>query len=242
MSGIYAEMLGLAEVGMEENFFELGGHSLLATRLLSKIREAFQIELPLRRVFESPTVAGLSREVTAALSAGSGTVAPPLSAMERVGPLPLSFAQQRLWFLDQLEPGSAFYNSPLAVRLTGALNLAAFEQTLNEIVRRHESLRTRFVSVDGQPQQVIDEAEALKLTPIELSGLAESEREAEARRLAKAEAQCPFDLVQGPLLRVQLLRLGEEEHVVLFTMHHIISDGGRWECWSKKWRRSTRPI
>ena len=157
--------------------------------------------------------------------AGASLTTPPIRIVGRDEKLPLSFAQQRLWFLDQLEPDSALYSIPLAVRLTGALNLAAFEQTLSEIMRRHESLRTRFASVDGQPQQVIDAAEAFKLTPIELSEMAQSEREAEARRLAKAEAQRPFDLATGPLLRVQLLRLAEEEHVVLFTMHHIISDG-----------------
>jgi hypothetical protein len=159
------------------------------------------------------------------LRAGAGSIAPPIRAIGRDGKLPLSFAQQRLWFLEQLETGGALYNIPLAVRLTGALNLDAFEQTLSEIIRRHESLRTRFATVDGKPVQVIDAAKPLQLTPIELSGLAESELEAEVLRLARAEGQQRFDLARGPLLRVQLLRLGEEDHVVLFTMHHIISDG-----------------
>src|SRR5215212_1155227 len=139
--------------------------------------------------------------------------------------VPLSFAQQRLWFLDQLEPGSAFYNVPAAVRLYGQLNIEALERTLTEIVRRHEVLRTTFRTHEGQAVQVITPAAPVRLVREELSGLEEVTREQSARELVDAEAQTPFDLSTGPLLRVRLLTLGAEEHIVLFTMHHIVSDG-----------------
>jgi aspartate racemase len=138
--------------------------------------------------------------------------------------LPLSFAQQRLWFLDQLTPANAFYNIPVALRLTGSLNVAALEQVLGEIVRRHEVLRTTFESVDGRPRQVISAAMRSTIPLIDLRDLAERERQGEARRLATAEAQQPFDLAQGPLLRLTLLRLAAAHHVLLFTTHHIVSD------------------
>ena len=163
---------------------------------------------------------------------------PPLVRAEREqwdGLLPLSFAQQRLWFLDQLEPGSTFYNVPVAVRLRGELDVAALERTLSEIVRRHEVLRTRFVSVGGEPRQQVLEAAEVKLRITDLSGLEETAREAAVKEAATAESSEPFDLAHGPLLRVKLLRLGEQEHVVLLTMHHIASDGWSMECWSKKW-------
>jgi len=145
--------------------------------------------------------------------------------IERGGPLALSFAQQRLWFLNQLERQSAFYNIPVAVRLTGTLDVQALRRTLQEIVNRHEALRTRFEAVDGTPVQVIDAQAVVELPLEDLRGMLESEREGEAQRLAQEEAQAPFDLSRGPLLRARLLRLGEDEHVVLLTMHHIVSDG-----------------
>src|SRR5215207_166577 len=137
----------------------------------------------------------------------------------------LSFAQQRLWFLDQLQPGSAAYNIPAAVRLGGALDTTAFGRALTEVVRRHESLRTTFAVRDGQPVQLIHPAGPLELPVTDLGHLGAELREAEARRLAAVEARRPFDLARGPLLRVQLLRLAAEEHVLLLTMHHIVSDG-----------------
>ncbi|RMF36691.1 MAG: non-ribosomal peptide synthetase, partial [Chloroflexi bacterium] len=139
--------------------------------------------------------------------------------------LPLSFAQQRLWFLDQLAPNTPLYNIPDAIRLRGPLDVAVLERSLNEIVRRHESLRTTFRATDGKPVQVIAPTLKLPLPLVDLSGLPKAAREAEVQRLATEEAQRPFDLSRGPLLRVTLLRLGDEEHVALLTMHHIISDG-----------------
>ncbi|MDT5296241.1 MAG: hypothetical protein QOJ76_3121, partial [Acidobacteriota bacterium] len=225
LTGIWAEVLRVERIGVEDNFFEVGGHSLLATQLLSRIREAFAVEISLKSLFESPTVAGVAACVEAARRDDERLSAPPIVRVSRDAALPLSFAQQRLWFLSRLEPESAFYNTPTAMRLSGQLNVAALEAALSELVRRHESLRTRFVEIDGRPVQVIDEAQPVRLQTKELAAFADDEREAEAMRLTTEEARRPFDLSAGPLLRVGLLRLAEQEHVVLFTLHHIISDG-----------------
>ncbi|HEX2077720.1 MAG TPA: condensation domain-containing protein, partial [Longimicrobium sp.] len=224
LAGIWAEVLRLERVGVEESFFELGGHSLLATRVVSRIREVFSVELPLRALFEGPTVAELARRVEEMRRAGL-PVLPPVVPVERTGALPLSFAQERLWFIDRLEPGSAVYNVPVAWRLGGALDEAALERSLSEIVRRHEALRTVFPEMDGSPVQVISPFGGFALPVEDLSGWSEADREAAVRRRAGEEARRPFDLSAGPLFRAALLRLGEEDHVLLLSMHHIVSDG-----------------
>ena len=223
LTGIWADVLALRQVGIHDDFFELGGHSLLATQLMSRMREAFSLEIPLRQLFESPTIAELAQNIEAARKTETQLQAPAIVPVSREGMLPLSFAQQRLWFMDQLEPGSTRYNVSAAIRLSGQLDLEALERTLAEIVRRHESLRTSFVAVDGEPVHVISPAGEVSLSLIDLS--TESPREARAHKLAADEAQRPFDLSRGPLLRTQLLRLGESEHVLLLTMHHIVTDG-----------------
>jgi amino acid adenylation domain-containing protein len=224
LAGIWAEVLRLKRVGVEESFFELGGHSLLATRVVSRVREVFGVNLPLRALFEGPTVAELAGRVEEIRRAGL-PVLPPVVPTGRTGPLPLSFAQERLWFLDRLEPGSATYNIPVARRLGGALDPAALERALGEIVRRHEALRTVFAQVDGSPVQVITPAGGFALPVEDLSNLGEAEREAAVTLRAAEEAARPFDLSAGPLFRAALLRLGAEDHVLLLTMHHVVSDG-----------------
>jgi alpha-ketoglutarate-dependent taurine dioxygenase/acyl carrier protein len=225
LAGIWAEVLNAGQVGAHDNFFEVGGHSLLATRVLSRVRKAFGVELPLRAIFETPTVAGMALRIEEVLKAGEGlAVPPPLARVPRGGGLPLSFAQQRLWILHQFEPESPAFNLPAAVRLSGALDVAALESTLGELVGRHEVLRTSFVSVGGEPRQVIGEPEPFALPLTELRGLGEEEREDAVLRLAQDEARRPFDLSRRPLLRAALLRVGDEEHVLLLTMHHIVSD------------------
>ncbi|MBV8856906.1 MAG: amino acid adenylation domain-containing protein, partial [Acidobacteria bacterium] len=223
LCAVWSELLGVERVGVEDNFFELGGHSLLVTQVVSRVRQVFEVELPLRSLFESPTVAELSARVGAAAADGL-SAPPPLVKFEREGPVPLSFAQQRLWFLDRLEPGSAAYNIPAAVRLTGRLDVAALERSLKEIVRRHETLRTTFAEMDGEPAQLIREAAEIALSVVDLTHLPEQELEGEAARMAQAEARAPFDLSAGPLLRATLLQLGGERHQLLVTMHHIVSD------------------
>lgn len=225
LASIWREILGIQNIGVQENFFDLGGHSLLATQVTSRIRSVFNVEVPLRTLFASPTIAELARNVDDAHKSQLGLQAPPLKPVARDRDLPLSFAQQRLWFVEQLEPGGAIFNMPAAVRLSGPLDVPALERSFNEIVRRHESLRTTFKSADGQPVQVIAPPERFNLAIIDLSDLAVEEREAEAKRLVVEEAKTPFDLVRGPLMRTSLLKLGDGEHIVLFTTHHIISDG-----------------
>jgi amino acid adenylation domain-containing protein/FkbH-like protein len=219
----WEQLLGRERVGIEDNFFRLGGHSLLATQVMSRVRESFGVEVGLRVLFERPTVRGLGEVIEAKLRGAEGLAVPAILPVTRDREIPLSFAQQRLWFLDQLEPGSSFYNIPAAVRLRGTLDLTALEQSFTEVMRRHESLRTRFGVVNGVPVQLIDAAPGFSLPVLDLS--TEAERDAEARRVATEESQQPFDLSTGPLLRATVLRLSDQEHVLLCTMHHIISDG-----------------
>jgi amino acid adenylation domain-containing protein len=223
--GLWRDVLGVEQVGVHDNFFALGGHSLLATQLMSRMRDAFGVEIALRQLFEWPTVAELAQQVEGALRAGAGAAAPPVVAVSRDTNLPLSFAQQRLWFIDRLEPDSPLYNVPVAIRLMGQVDVEALRRTFEEVVRRHESLRTTFAAVDGQPCQIIHPPQPLSLPILDLSQSSEQEREAQARRLIAEEAQRPFDLSAGPLLRVTLLKQEEEQHVLLLTLHHIVFDG-----------------
>ena len=224
MAPLWMEVLGTDRVGADSNFFELGGHSLLATQLMSRVREVFAVELPLRALFDSPTVAGLAQRAEEAMRAASGLLAPPVTPVPRSGELPLSFAQQRLWFIDQLAPGETFYVSHQAFRVEGRLDAAVLARTLAEVVRRHEVLRTGFPAVDGRPVQRILLAVEVPLSRIDLSALPATVAESEVRRLAAADALRRFDLSAPPLLRVTLLDLGPELSALLFSMHHIVSD------------------
>jgi amino acid adenylation domain-containing protein len=223
VAAIWAEVLGRDEVGVRDDFFALGGHSLMATQIVSRLRLAFQAEVPLRALFEAPTVAGVAAAVAAEIAAARGLRLPPLAAAPRRGELPLSFAQERLWFLHQLEPESPAYNMPVAFRLSGRLDRAALAASLSEVVRRHESLRTTFAEAGGRPVQRVSAAGPVALPQVDLRALAAPLDE--ARRLARAEARRPFSLASGPLLRATLLDLAAGELVVLFTLHHVISDG-----------------
>jgi acyl transferase domain-containing protein/acyl carrier protein len=222
---IWQEMLGFAPIGIYDNFFELGGHSLLATQLTSSLSSRFDVKLPLRDVFESPTVAELAEIIGQRTSAGQATPDAPIIRLEREGELPISFAQQRLWFLDQMEAGGAAgYSIPEALRLRGILRPTVLRAALSEIVHRHEVLRSHFTSRDGQPQLEFSPAAEVALPVVDLSALPDPDREAEAARLARAEAARPFDLARDLLLRAVLLRLGTDDHIGLFTIHHIASD------------------
>ncbi|MFP2900473.1 amino acid adenylation domain-containing protein, partial [Corallococcus sp. 4LFB] len=303
LADIWSELLGVKQVGVHDDFFELGGHSLLGTQLISRIRTTFDVELPLRDIFESPTVENLAVHIVQAQAAqadpaelerlmGSWSTCPPkrrkrsspptkcppttssprtprrspamssdadkriaaLSPEKRAlllkqlrqqqqqgarparapaiarrprdgSPLPLSFAQQRLWFLDQLEPDSALYNIPLAIELKGELKLEALEQAFTALQERHESLRTTFRTVEGTPVQVIAPPSPVTLEVADLRGVAVPERQDELSRRVREESLRPFHLGRGPLVRASLVRTGDEEHVLLVTMHHVISDG-----------------
>ncbi|WP_158501869.1 non-ribosomal peptide synthetase, partial [Vitiosangium sp. GDMCC 1.1324] len=225
LASVWSRVLRVERVGAYDHFFELGGHSLLATQAISRIREAFQVHLPLGSLFEAPTLAALAEKVDALRQAQQGQAVPPLLPLPRIEALPLSFAQQRLWFLDQLEPGNAAYNVPAAVRFTGALDVDALRRAFSQLTRRHEALRTIFRTHNGEPLQHVAESLEPFFTVRDLSALSEAERSEEVRRLAAEEAIRPFELTSGPLLRVTLLRMAEREHVVLLTMHHIVSDG-----------------
>lgn len=223
--GIWAELLGRDRIGVLDDFFDLGGHSLFATQLLARVRDTFAVDTTLREFLDRPTVAGLSRLIERELAAGAGLRVPPIEPAPRDRPLPASFAQQRLWFLDQLEPGSATYNIPVAVRLTGALDLPALERALNEVVRRHEVLRTSFASLEGVPHQIVAPSVPFPLPMEDLGSVPESTRETELQRRLDQEARRSFDLARGHLLRAILIQLSNQEHVLAVTMHHIASDG-----------------
>ena len=226
LAGIWSEVLKVERAGVHDNFFELGGHSLLATQLMSRVRDVLKLDVPMKALFDAPTIAGLSAVIEPQLRANDNLEAPPLVPSERNGSgSALSFAQQRLWVLDQLEPGTPAFNLPAAARLTGPLDASVLERTLNEIVARHEALRTTFDAIDGRPVQLISPSLELTLPVVDLSTVEPSERETYIRRLANEELSQPFDLARGPLLRALLVRFEPEQHVFLMTMHHIVSDG-----------------
>jgi amino acid adenylation domain-containing protein len=225
LTELWAEVLKVKQVGIYDNFFELGGHSLLATQVISRLRFVFGIDLSLRSLFEQPTVAELSELIDANYQANSEQPVSAIVPVSRNEYLPLSFAQSRLWFLSQLEGESATYNMPEPLRLIGSLNVAALEMAVQEIVRRHEVLRTTFKMVNGSPVQVITDASTVTIPVVNLQHLPEEEQSAQVQQLAIAESQQPFNLSNAPLLRVTLLRLEEQSHILLLTMHHIVSDG-----------------
>ncbi|MES1243978.1 MAG: amino acid adenylation domain-containing protein, partial [Acidobacteriota bacterium] len=220
VAGIWAGLLGRESLGRSDDFFALGGHSLLATRAISRVRRALGAEVPLRLLFEAPTVEAFARALEGAAS-GTEAIAP----IDRDGPLPLSFAQERLWFLDRLLPRSPLYNVPTVLRARGDLGVPAFAAAVQAVVRRHEILRTTYGTEAGQPVQRIAPDLRVPVPEIDLRALAPEIREAEARRLAGDEARRPFDLATGPLLRAALVRTAEDERLVLATFHHIVADG-----------------
>ena len=223
LAGIFETVLKVEKVGVHDDFFELGGHSLLATQLVSKTRSELEVELPLKELFNHTTVASLSEYIDSNDTASRRT---PILKVEGEDRSVLSFAQERLWFIDQLAPGSSEYNLPIALMISGELNLEHVEKSLNKIILRHETLRSIFPSRDGQVQQQILEAFELKLSVIDLSGEVSTDVAYEkARELAQKEAYTPFDLAKGPLLRAEVMTLTPTEHVLMLNVHHIISDG-----------------
>ncbi len=227
LAGIWSEVLRLERVGVRANFFELGGHSLLATQVVSRVREVCGVELPLRRLFESPTVEDLAAQVEAARRAEASPAEPPLVKLAREpgDPPPASFAQERLWFLDRLGVGGAPYHLSQILRLLGSLDVGALRAALDGVVGRHEVLRTSFALLEQHVVQVSAPELRLELPVVDLAPLPPAARAAEAEALTLREASRTFDLARLPLVRATLLRLGAEEHLLLLTLHHIVSDG-----------------
>ena len=227
---ICAELLGRRQVFGSDNFFALGGHSLLATRLAARLRDALGVELALRQVLGAADLAELAREIERRRQEGAAIAVPPILPVPRPagGGLPLSFPQQRLWFLKQLVPASPVYNVHVGMRCRGRLALPALERSLYELVARHEILRTVLPAVRGRPVQVVRPPVAVPLARIDLAGLPAGRREAELARVTAREVLVPFDFTAGPLLRTRLLRLAADEHVLLVITHHII-----WDDWSQ---------
>ena len=227
VADLWSQLLKQDVLDVRASFFELGGHSLLAMQLMMRVREQFGVDLPLRQLFERPALADFAaRILELELSENAAhQEAAPIERIARDGEIPLSFAQQRMWFLDQLEPDSSLYNIPFAVRVQGVIDASLLGRCFQEIVSRHEILRTTFANHSGQPVQVIAPSLDLPLTEIDLRDLPQEEREAEAGRLTAAEAQTSFDLENGPLLRVTVVHLAERESLLLLTMHHMIADG-----------------
>ena len=221
LAGIWAELLGTERVGRGDDFFELGGHSLLAGRVVSRLKQALGVETSARDLFERPVLA----DFAAGLRTAARADAAPIEVIDRTGPLAPSFAQQRLWFLEQLGGTAGAYNIPLRLRLRGDLDRGALAAALERIVARHEALRTTFPAVDGEPVQRIASIEASAFRLVEHDLRASAGGEDALRRIASEEAGAPFDLEHGPLIRGRLVRTAADEHVLLVTMHHVVSDG-----------------
>jgi acyl carrier protein len=222
---IWSEVLQSKQIGIHDSFFELGGHSLTATQVLSRIRAHFGMEIAVREFFAQPTIAGLGEHIRQNTKKEIQTISPA----PRDRDLPLSFGQQRLWFLYEFEGEGSHYNLMRAYRISGPFNIPVLEQALTEIVRRHESLRTTFPSEDGIPKQSIAPPTPVKIKQFDLSHLEPEQRAAQSQQFLQEETRRPFVLEQGPILRPSLIKLEKEDHIFLITIHHIATDF--WSNW-----------
>ncbi|MGY3450251.1 amino acid adenylation domain-containing protein [Bradyrhizobium sp. USDA 4353] len=225
LAEIWSDVLGVTMPGIDDDFFGSGGHSLVASRLLGRVNVAFNVSLPLRRVFEQPSIRMLAAAVEQAQRDEADIVAPPVIARPRPSAIPLSYAQEPLWFLDQVGLVGAAYNMAGALRLQGRLDIEALIASLREIVRRHEILRTRFGVVDGHGVQIIAPGDALRCEVLDLRGRHGGDLDSDIQRLISDHANTAFDLQAGPLMRTTIVRVGDEEHLLLINLHHIIADG-----------------
>ncbi len=222
---IWCDVLDVARISVHANFFELGGHSLLATQVMSRLRETLKVEIPLRKLFDAPTIAGLAERVEAELRHRQQALeTPPIASVDRDQDIPLSSSQRRMWFSHQLAPDAGAYNVAAPIRVTGVLHKDALARSATELIRRHESLRTTFPIIDGVPVQVITPPEKVKPREVDLRSLSEPDRLREAKRLLTEEAGQPFDVARGPLYRFLLVQVADEDHLLLMTLHHLISD------------------
>ena len=223
LAKLWREVIGQAPESADSDFFQAGGHSLRAMQLIGRIREAMGVEIPVRTIFATPELRSIARTIDAARELAADVAAPPIVKREAGGAAPLSFAQQRLWFLDRLEKPDAAYNVPSAVRLTGRLDVDALRGAFEALLARHDALRTTFPEVDGVPMQIASASAAFDLPVTDLRGFA-GDRETEMQRLVRASVSQPFDLARGPLFRAHLIRTAEDEWVLATCAHHIVSD------------------
>jgi amino acid adenylation domain-containing protein/thioester reductase-like protein len=239
---IWKQVLGREIIGVHDDFFELGGHSLLATQIVSRIQKAFQVNLPLRELFQHSTVESLSQRITLLSQKETVDDIPELTPMPRGERIPLSYAQQRLWFIDKLEPNSSLYNIPIAWHLKGEWDIKALEQGYNSLIQRHEILRTVIQECNGEPIQVIKEYVQESLTTMDICSLSKGEKEVQLKTLLQEEAEKAFDFEEGPLIRAQIILMDDDEIVLLCTMHHIISDGWSMDILLNEWLTAYKAV
>ncbi|VVQ08059.1 Linear gramicidin synthase subunit B [Pseudomonas fluorescens] len=234
IAGIWREVLGLAQVGLRDDFFALGGHSLLATQIISRTRQACDVELPLRALFEHSELGAFAEQVRLIQASGSTNKQPPIEKVDRSQPVPLSYSQQRMWFLWQMEPDSPAYNVGGMARLRGVLDVARFEAALQALILRHETLRTTFPSIDGVARQQVHTQTGVRMAWKDFTALDAEVREWQVQQLADDEAHQPFDLETGPLLRACLVKTAEQEHYFVLTLHHIVTEGWAMDIFARE--------
>ncbi|WP_431700481.1 non-ribosomal peptide synthetase [Pseudomonas sp. BR20] len=234
IAAIWREVLGVPRIGLRDDFFALGGHSLLATQIISRTRQACDVELPLRTLFEASELGAFAEQVGLIQASGQRNQQTAIATVDRSVPVPLSYSQQRMWFLWQMEPDSPAYNVGGMARLRGVLDVARFEAALQALILRHETLRTTFPSVDGVACQKVAAQTGLRMDWQDISALDESAREQRLQQLADVEAHTPFNMETGPLLRACLVKAGEQEHYLVLTLHHIVTEGWAMDIFARE--------
>ncbi|WP_340052207.1 non-ribosomal peptide synthetase [Pseudomonas proteolytica] len=234
IAGIWRAVLGLPRIGLRDDFFALGGHSLLATQIISRTRQACDVELPLRTLFEASELGDFAEQVRLIQASGQRNQQTAIGKVDRSQPVPLSYSQQRMWFLWQMEPDSPAYNVGGMARLRGVLDVGRFEAALQALIMRHETLRTTFPSIDGVARQKVAAQSSVRMSWQDFSGLTEAERQLRLQQLADQEAHSPFNLETGPLLRACLVKAGDQEHYLVLTLHHIVTEGWAMDIFARE--------
>ncbi|WP_104912010.1 non-ribosomal peptide synthetase [Pseudomonas sp. LG1D9] len=234
IAGIWRTVLGLPRIGLRDDFFALGGHSLLATQIISRTRQACDVELPLRTLFEASELGDFAEQVRLIQASGQRNQQTAIGKVDRSQPVPLSYSQQRMWFLWQMEPDSPAYNVGGMARLRGVLDVGRFEAALQALIMRHETLRTTFPSIDGVARQKVAAQSSVRMSWQDFSGLTEAERQLRLQQLADQEAHSPFNLETGPLLRACLVKAGDQEHYLVLTLHHIVTEGWAMDIFARE--------
>ena len=234
IAAIWREVLGLPRIGLRDDFFALGGHSLLATQIISRTRQACDVELPLRTLFEASELGDFAEQVGLIQAAGQRNQQTAIAKVDRSQPVPLSYSQQRMWFLWQMEPDSPAYNVGGMARLRGVLDVGRFEAALQALIMRHETLRTTFPSVDGVACQKVSAQTTVRMGWQDFCALDEPQRQQRLQQLADVEAHTPFNLETGPLLRACLVKAGEQEHYLVLTLHHIVTEGWAMDIFARE--------